>query len=186
MGTQKLIKTVKSEAYSFNIHEISGYPHNVTENNIFIQPNKIIISSIEPIRLSLRGSDQGKPLVEARYHSKPLIVVFYSNNAPSIKKDLMLFGNKYKEKLNCDYVVGTFNNVSSVLIDGTVLMEKDKCFCVALFNLNLGKTLDFVTSYIHETNRTGALVIGLRPVYSNLVIEKIDISNKEEQLCLEQ
>ena len=186
MGTQKLIETDKSDSYSFNIHEISGFPHNVTEHHIFIQPNNIIMSTIEPIRLSERKNNLGKPIIEAHYDSKPLIVIFYSFNAPSIEKDITLFESKYKEKLNCDYVVGTFNNVSSVLLNGTVLMEKDQCFCVALFDLSLGKTLDFVTNYIHETNRMGALIVGLIPAYSNLVIEKIDINNKGEHLCLEQ
>jgi len=172
-------KSIETEIFSFNIHEISGFPHNVTEHNIFIQPNKILVSNIESIQLSVRNSAQGKKLIEAHYDRKPIIVVFYIINAPSIEKDLILFENKFKEKLNCSYVIGTFNNVSSILVDGTVLIEKDKCFCVALFNLSLGKVVDFTTTYIHETNRKGALVLGLRPRYSNLIIEKIEINNCE-------
>jgi len=170
-------KTIETEIYSFNIHEISGFPHNVTEHNIFIQPNKILASNIEPIRFSVRNINQGKTLIQAHYNTKPIIIAFYSINAPSIEDDLSLFDNKYKEILNCSYVIGTFNNVSSILVDGTVLIEKDKCFCVALFNLSLGKVVDFTTTYIHETNRKGALVLGLQPLYSNLIIEKIVLNN---------
>lgn len=190
MGKIEIIQKIVKDTTVYCIYEVSGFPYCITENNIIIDAQNTLLSKIHSTELNRW---QNHSMSENICDDEPLMVVFYSFNAPSIHDDLALFNRSYANKLDCSYVIGHFNNFSAQLSNEIEYMKNEKCFSIALFNKSKEEVIDFAVSYIQDTKRVGALVVKkgkrgfhIRIEHSNFLdlqldFQKIEIAKDKQE-----
>jgi len=179
MGAWKFLKKVSIEGIDYFVTGGSGFPEVVTANNTFIDANNILGSSINPVKIINKKSVEEGKYTEAVYHFHPIKVVFYSLKDMETVWDISIFNEYFKNSLHCDYVLGIFNHCSGLFPNKTPYMSANKCFSVALFNKTQDEAIDFAISYIHKTNRIGALIVGKELTSATITV----VNDEFRSLC---
>lgn len=183
MGFWKLNKEILIDNISYHIICGDGFPCCLTASHVFISRDRILERTLEPVG-EKEKTIANKKVLELVYKSNPVIIVFYSLGTHELCGDIELFNHYLKNKLKCPYVIGGFNRCGASFQKGKIFMEDNQCFCVALFEKKLEEVINFAVSFVHETKRVGALLVGKTLGCSTITIESDEFRKLSEGIVV--
>lgn len=162
MGYWEIIRTDVIDDITYTFTAGTGFPCCMERDCTFIACERIIEKTKEPIMDRKPPNICNSNFTRLVYDTPPIIIAFYTLNAPSFDEDLKLFHEHYEKELNCPYLIGYFYHTCHLFASDKVYLDGKHSFSVALFDKKKKEALDFALSFVHKTKRLGALLVADR------------------------